>query len=204
MQAVVQDMISTFNPAPTPGAVNSGIYSIINYVSQEAGLTDEPIFLEYLSEDLFSDKLTLEQKGFAYIKENLGLFGIAVDQADKVLDALNLLEENKILKTVPPGVNVTQYAGYGQELINQKLDNSIGMLAMMRILIATGALPTGPSAEATRYLDRLERGIERYITTAKSPVSGTSSDEPDNLMRVELSRYWETLEEQKEKGKVPK
>jgi len=204
MQAVVQDMISTFNPLPTPGAVNSGVYSLINYVSQEAGLTDEPIFLEYLSEDLFNDKLTTTQKAGAFIRENLGLFGIALDQSEKVIDALNLLEENKILKTVPPGINVTQYAGYGHELINQKLDNSIGMLAMLRVLVATGAVPTGPAAEITRYLDRMERGIERYITTAKSPVSGTPGDQPDPLMKVEMSRYWETLEEQKEKGKVPK
>tara|TARA_R100000458_G_scaffold59338_1_gene69604 strand:+ start:1811 stop:9022 length:7212 start_codon:yes stop_codon:yes gene_type:complete len=200
-QAIVQDLITTFNPFPTPQAMNTGVFALINHVSQENNLTSEPIFLEYASEDLFSDKLTPGQKVYEYVSENLGLFGIVAEQGDKVIDALRLMDENKIIKTLPGGITTTQYAGYGQELINQRLDKTIGMLAVMRILIATGGLPTGPSAEITRYLDRVERGIERYITTSKSPVSGESAGNPDSKMKVGWSRYWETLEEQEFKIK---
>ena len=61
-----------------------------------------------------------------------------------------------------------------------------------------------PAAEITRYLDRMERGLEKYVNTTRSAASGTPQSEPDPMMKTTVWRYLEDLDANRERRKVPK
>ncbi|HAI43478.1 MAG TPA: hypothetical protein DCM40_37955, partial [Maribacter sp.] len=129
LQGIVQDVVRTLNPIVVPEFANTALFATINHVAKSYNLVDENIFLEYASEDLFSDELTSPQKMFEFFSEHMGLYGIAGEQLSKIESAFQLLEDNSITKTVPPGIQQTQYVGTGHELINQKIDKTIATLA---------------------------------------------------------------------------
>ena len=204
MQGIVQDVIRTLNPVVLPEFANTAMFATINHVAKTYNLVDENIFLEYASEDLFSDELTTPQKMFEFFSEHMGLYGIAGEQLSKVESAFQLLEDNSITKTVPPGIQQTQYVGTGHELINQKIDKTIATLVVTRMLLATGQVPGVPAAEITRYLDRMERGLEKYVNTTRSAASGTPQSEQDPMMKTTVWRYIEDLDANRKRRKVPK
>ena len=179
-QAIVQDVIRTMNPVVVPEFVNTGTFAIINHIARENNIIDEEsnIFLEYASEDMFSDKISTGEKFTKFVTEHLGLYGIVGDQAKKVLSSIELMNRNSITKTFR-GVEQTQYVGTGNVIVNEKIDKALGTLAMLRILVATGSIPGAPSAEITRYLDRLERGLEMHLNTTESLMSGNPQGKPD-------------------------
>ena len=161
---------------------------------------DSKVFLEFASEDLYDAEGNYDwEGGVKVLKENLGLFGIVGDQAQKVLDAFKLMGRNEISKRVPGGATQTQYVGTGSPVINEKIDQAIASLFIFRMASTFNLIPGAPNAEIDRVTEKMYRQLEKYLNTTQSRASGEPQSKPDPEMKTGFMRYFETLEEQKEK-----
>ena len=196
-QMIVGDLIKTLSPAPAPDAAYTYLFAFANHHLQESNLIDDKLFLEFASEDFGKDNFTAE-----FLSENLGLIGVSVQQTKKVIEAFELMTQNKISKSTPSGAMQTQYVGTGNEAINQKLDDAIAFIFYTRLItalnIGTGGRVPVPYAELEKINTRLFRGMERYVNQTQSREGDDPQAEPDDKMRTGLLRHFYTLEEQRQ------
>ncbi|QDP65899.1 MAG: hypothetical protein Tp133SUR523431_23 [Prokaryotic dsDNA virus sp.] len=202
IRGVFGDVIETLNPTVFPPVAYDFAFGMINHTAQEYGIIekDSKIFLEFASEDLYNAEGEFDFGGVRKVlEENLGLLGIVGDQWTKIKNALNLMEKNQISKRVPGGATQTQYVGTGSPAINEKIDQAIATIFIMRMASSLNLIPGAPNAEIDRIAEKMYRQLEKYLNTTTSQASGESQSRPDPEMKTNFSRYWETLEEQKEK-----
>lgn len=205
MQMVIGDMLRTLNPVVVPDAATTFLFSVVNFQAKQHGLIqDDKIFLEFASEDFDKDgdgEMDMDYEMLKeFVGENLGLLGVTVQQKEKVSQAIALMKRNSISKKTPTGAIQTQYVGTGNELLNKKVDQAIGFVFIARMLSAFNMIPGAPNAELNKITDRVYRGLEKYINeTESSQVGSGAQNTPDPEMKTGYMRYFETLDEQKQK-----
>lgn len=152
-----QETIQTMVPLPRPSITDELFAYGMNIVAQELNVDVEA--REFVSSDVKSSQ-TLD--GFkAVVLDNLGMGTIALESADRLITAADLLFNAKKTKYNPMSAEKTIDVGITAptEAQRQQLENATLILFVGTLYNGIGP---GPKGDFAKYLNRLERSIEEY------------------------------------------
>lgn len=158
---VLQDMGTTFSPVPFTQGADDLMFFALNKI------LDDDLFTEYVSADL--EKIDTKEGKIAFIaSQTLGIFGIGVEQANKIAEAKLMRDEH--LKKINGGEygTINKYVGGGASISrSEKVDNATNLLLLLRTMqiLAPGA----PKGDINKLGNYLERALENEFAVGSKP-----------------------------------
>ena len=167
LMPAVQDLFTTMQPLPLPGPSQDFLFYKMNEL-----LEGEP-FREFISGDI--DQIKTKGGRLEFFAENFtGVYGIGLEQSDRLAEAFNLYTENKFYTYTGEYGYQENYVSAGQSKSQiEKLDNSTQLLMYLRM---SDVIPGMPKGDITKFANYLQRAIENEFRSTGVTGEGFGRD----------------------------
>ena len=162
------DVLQNASPIPAPEPLYDFAYMAMNEIY------GDEIIPEYISSDLAKTGMDTDEMALL-LKENLGMYGVAMEQFDKLMEARTLYKEGVFKKgssQVGSG-QIVEYIAADTPAIQEKLDKTIKYIYYARVM---NLMVPGPKGDMNKLLNKLQRQIEQNYTRSSPSIKGINNE----------------------------
>lgn len=162
------DVLQNASPIPAPEPLYDFAYMAMNEIY------GDEIIPEYISSDLEKTSMDTDEMALL-LKENLGMYGVAMEQFDKLMEARTLYKEG-VFKKGSSGVGsgqIIEYIAADTPALQEKLDKTIKFIYHARVM---NLMVPGPKGDMNKLLNKLQRQIEQNYTRSSPSIKGINNE----------------------------
>jgi hypothetical protein len=162
------DVLQNASPIPAPEPLYDFAYMAMNEIY------GDEIIPEYISSDLEKTSMDTDEMALL-LKENLGMYGVAMEQFDKLMEARTLYKEG-VFKKGSSGVGsgqIIEYIAADTPALQEKLDKTIKFIYHARVM---NLMIPGPKGDMNKLLNKLQRQIEQNYTKSSPSIKGINNE----------------------------
>lgn len=162
------DVLQNASPIPAPEPLYDFAYMAMNEIY------GDEIIPEYISSDLEKTSMDTDEMALL-LKENLGMYGVAMEQFDKLMEARTLYKEG-VFKKGSSGVGsgqIVEYIAADTQALQEKLDKTIKFVYHARVM---NLMIPGPKGDMNKLLNKLQRQIEQNYTRSSPSIKGINNE----------------------------